>query len=353
MAWQNPWFDALLAHHTPEGFRNPEEDSRRPGDLQRWRRERKQQNLPKPPALGYQAFTEQWYQPVDLGGKDDRAWWLGHAAILLRINQRYTLIDPALSSRASPLPFAGPQRKTPAPLRVADLPHLDYVLISHNHYDHLDRPTVKRLARRFPQARFIVPLGMGAWCRKRGVREVTELDWWQSIAFGDLHFTAVPARHWSMRTFWDRNRSLWCGWIVRATGLNFWFSGDSGYSENLKEISQRLGPFTFAALPIGAYAPQWFMRGQHMDPDQAVALWQHIGRPVALPIHWGVFELADEALDEPPAALAQALRAAGEEQATFSPWKIGESRALNALTSELSQAQKNVPNPCVSAIHDN
>ncbi|WP_288443070.1 MBL fold metallo-hydrolase [uncultured Pantoea sp.] len=328
MAWQNPWYDASLAHHTPHGFRNPEEELRQPGDLQRWRRERKQQNLPLPPQSGYAAFTASWCQQADLSGEDDRVWWLGHAALLLRLNQRYILIDPALSTRASPLPFAGPQRKTPAPISVAQLPHLDYVLISHNHYDHLDRPTVKRIARRFPAAHFLVPLGMADWCRRRGVRTVTELDWWQQVQLDDISFTAVPARHWSMRTFWDRNRSLWCGWVVRNAQLNFWFSGDSGYSDNLSAIAQRLGPFNLAALPIGAYAPKWFMRGQHMDPDQAVQLWQQIGRPLAIPIHWGVFELADESLDDPPTVLAQALLQAGEVDAPFAAWRIGESRSL-------------------------
>lgn len=334
MAWQNPWYDASLAHHTPEGFRNPEEELRQPGDLQRWRRERKAENLPRPPQAGYPAFIENWCQNVDLRGDDDRVWWLGHAALLLRLNQRYILIDPVLSARASPLPFAGPERKTPAPLCVTQLPHLDFVLISHNHYDHLDRPTVKRITRRFPAAQFIVPLGMGEWCRKRGVRRVKELDWWQSVAVSGLTFTAVPARHWSMRTFWDRNRSLWCGWVVRNMTLNFWFSGDSGYSENLHEIAKRLGPFNFAALPIGAYAPKWFMRGQHMDPDQAVHLWQAIGRPLTVPIHWGVFELADDPLDEPPAALEKALQTAGESNKRFIPWRIGEGRSLLNINTD-------------------
>lgn len=336
MAWHNPWYDASLAHHTPEGFRNPEGELCQPGDLQRWRRARRQQNLPLPPQHGYPAFIETWYQDADLSGEDDRIWWLGHAALLIRLNQRYILIDPALSARASPLPFAGPRRKTPAPLSIARLPHLDYVLISHNHYDHLDRPTIKQIARRFPAAHFLVPLGMARWCRQRGVRTVTELDWWQAATLSGVTFTAVPARHWSMRTFWDRNRALWCGWVITHRHVNVWFSGDSGYSDNLALIAQRLGPFTLAALPIGAYAPQWFMRGQHMDPDQAVALWQQTGRPVTLPIHWGVFELADESLDEPPLALAQALRRAGEENNRFAPWRIGESRSLENKDPELS-----------------
>lgn len=333
MSGKNPWYDAGKAHHTPDGFCNPEGDPRQPGDLQRWRRERKKQHLPPPPACGYAGFAARWYQPADLSGNDDRIWWLGHAALLLRLQQRYILIDPALSQRASPLSFAGPVRRIPSPLDVTQLPQLDYVLISHNHYDHLDRITVKRVLRCFPDVHFIVPAGLARWCHKRGVRRITELDWWQTLTLADITISAVPARHWSMRTLWDRNRSLWCGWVIRNQHLNFWFSGDSGYSDNLLEIAQRLGPFNLAALPVGAYAPEWFMNSQHMNPDQAVALWQYAGHPLTIPIHWGVFELADEALDAPPAALARALSAAGGEHSErFTPWRAGESRSLTDIS---------------------
>ncbi len=287
MVWKNPWFDGSKPHHTPEGFRNLEPDLRQEGDLQRWRKERKAQGLPRPPQAGYSAFIQHWWHPVNLSGEDDRVWWLGHAALLLRLNGRYLLIDPALSKRASPLPFAGPQRKTPSPLDIKHLPHLDYVLISHNHYDHLDKPTVKRIVRRFPNATFIVPLGLAPWCKKQGVRHIQQLDWWQQAEFSGIRIDAVPARHWSMRTLHDRNRSLWCGWVIRTSTLRFWFSGDSGYSEKLVDITERLGPFNLAALPVGAYAPRWFMGGQHMDPEQSVALWRAIGKPVTIPIHWG------------------------------------------------------------------
>lgn len=336
MAWQNPWFDGSKAHHTPEGFRNLEPDARQPGDLDRWRKERKAAGLPFPPQTGYDAFQARWWQPADLSGGDDRAWWLGHAAMLLRLNQRYLLIDPALSSRASPLPFAGPKRKSPPPLRISELPRLDYVLISHNHYDHLDFATVKRIIRRFPEVTFVVPLGLESWFRRRGARHVQQLDWWQSLEQEGLSFTAVPARHWSMRTLHDRNRSLWCGWVVRSQTLNFWFSGDSGFSENLAEIPRRLGPFNFAALPVGAYAPKWFMQSSHMDPDHAVSLWRVMGQPLTVPIHWGVFELADESLDEPPAELARAIARSGEDNGQFAPWRIGESRTLANITQEKS-----------------
>jgi L-ascorbate metabolism protein UlaG (beta-lactamase superfamily) len=163
------------------------------------------------------------------------------------------------------------------------------------------------------------------------VKQVHQLDWWQQKAFEGIQFHAVPARHWSMRTLTDRNRSLWCGWVIHTASLRFWFSGDSGYTENLHAIAARLGPFNLAALPVGAYEPRWFMAGQHMDPQQAVSLWHAIGQPLTIPVHWGVFELADESLDAPPAELLRVLQQRGEASRHFTPWQIGESRSLSYI----------------------
>ncbi|OON40505.1 MBL fold metallo-hydrolase [Izhakiella australiensis] len=336
MAWKNPWYDPHLEHHTPEGFKNPEPELRQKGDLKKWQKERKASGLPLPPEEGYPAFISRWCQPVDLTGSEDAVWWLGHAAIMLRLAGQYTLIDPALSPRVSPVSFYGPQRKTPAPLQIADLPSLSYVVISHSHYDHLDRPTIKQILRRFPQVEFIVPLGLAPWFKRMGARRVTQLDWWQTVQLDSITFQAVPARHWTMRTLWDRNRSLWCGWVIKQAKLNFWFSGDSGYSDSLLAIPERLGPFNLLALPVGAYAPKWFMQGQHMDPSQSVHLHQAAGCPLTIPVHWGVFELADESLDEPPWVLDQALRDAGLASAFFYPWKIGQRYLLKNLIQDLS-----------------
>jgi L-ascorbate metabolism protein UlaG (beta-lactamase superfamily) len=323
MAWRNPYYNPALAHHTPQGFRNPEPATRGAGDLQRWRRERREARLPKPPGIGYEAFRQRWWQRADFGGSEDAAWWLGHACVLLRVGGLHVITDPVLSPRASPVSFAGPKRRTPVPASVAELPHIDVVLISHNHYDHLDRRSVRQLARRFPDAVFLAPLGLQRWLRQQGVRDARELDWWQQAEIGGAVFSCVPARHWSARTLRDRNRSLWGGWVMQRGDFRFYFAGDTGYAERLAEIGARLGPFDLAALPIGAYAPRWFMHGQHVDPAEAVRLHRELGCRQSLAIHWGAFELADDPLDEPPLLLAAALQEQGVDPARFSAIRIG------------------------------
>lgn len=330
MAWKNPWYNASLAHHTPEGFCNPNTAGHQPGDLDRWRKERKAAGLPKPPQLGYDNFIQQWWQQVELNDfAEDGVWWLGHASLLVRLDGNYILTDPVFSRRASPLNFAGPLRKTPPALTVDSLPFLDALVISHNHYDHLDEVTVRQILRRFPDVTVFVPLGLAGWFRRRGAKNIVELDWWQSFVFQGMAMTAVPAQHWSMRTFRDRNRSLWCGWVFEGSRQRFWFSGDTGYTPELLMIPERLGKLDAIAVPAGAYAPRWFMSLHHMDPQSAVALWQQLGMPLAIPIHWGVFELADESLDQPIAELNLTLAGSGLINSNFRILKIGQYLSLD------------------------
>lgn len=329
MAQKNPWYNPALSHHHPHGFTNTTPGDHQPGDVKRWRQERKAAGLPFPPAGGYDHFIAQWWQPADLTGNDDKAWWLGHSSILLRLMGQYILTDPVFSHRASPLSFAGPKRRTPPALSLSELHSLDAIVISHNHYDHLDARTLRALLKRFPQVTIFVPPGLGRWFHRLGARNVTELDWWQSAVFQGLVYTAVPAQHWSMRTPWNRNNSLWCGWVIESSTQRFWFPGDTGFSEELLAIPQRLGMFTAVALPIGAYAPRWFMARNHMDPQQAVTLWQLLGKPRAFPIHWGTFELADESLDEPVSELEVALNETAQDFTNFKILKIGQYLQLN------------------------
>lgn len=323
MPWKNPHYDPTKPHHTPTGFQNLDPNARRFGDVRRWQRERRAAKLPKAPDQGYDAFRAQWWQAADFSGTGDAAWWLGHASMLLRVGGQTILTDPALSDRVSPVSFAGPRRLLPPGATVATLPHIDVVLISHSHYDHLDKPSIRKLLARFPDAAYLVPLGLATWMRNRGIDKVQELDWWDASELGGSTFTFVPAQHWTQRTLWDRNRSLWGGWVVRRGDFSFYFAGDTGYTTSLADIGDRLGPFDLAAIPIGAYEPRWFMQAQHIDPAQAVQLHRELRSRHSIAIHWGAFELADDALDAPPEVLEEALAAQAVDAASFAVMRTG------------------------------
>ena len=247
---------------------------------------------------------------------------MGHATFLLQIVGWNVLTDPMWSERASPVTFAGPRRLSPPGVAFDALPPIDAVLLSHDHYDHLDDATVRRIAARWPDAHWAAPLGVATQLRARGARHVAELDWWGGAALGPLAVTCVPAQHFSGRGVGDRDRTLWCGWVVRAPHASgaaragVLFAGDTGLHPEFGEIARRHGPFALALLPIGAYAPRWFMRPVHCDPDDAVAAYAALSAaqaathaasaPVFGAMHWGTFRLTDE----PPAEPAQRTRAA-------------------------------------------
>lgn len=305
---KNPYYDPNKSHHTKYGFQNNEPICIKTADIKRWQSERKKKQLPKPPAAGYQAFIAQWWQQADFNLTDDAVWWLGHSSVLFQLGGLRILADPIFSQRSSPVSFAGPKRKTAPPTNVNDLPKIDILVISHDHYDHLDRPSVKQLIKRFPAMTILVPLGLKSWMTAIGAKQVQELDWWDSVQIGRAEATFVPAKHWGRRRLRDQNRTLWGGWVIKANNKSVYFAGDTGYSASLIEIGQRLGVIDLAAIPIGAYAPRWFMAPQHIDPAQAIQLHQVIGCRRSLAIHWGTFELADDALDEPPTLLQQLLK---------------------------------------------
>ncbi|MDP2528998.1 MAG: MBL fold metallo-hydrolase [Candidatus Palauibacterales bacterium] len=263
--------------------------------------------------------------------------WLGHASALLQLGPVNVLTDPIWSRRASPVGFAGPLRWVPPPLDLSELPPLDLVLVSHDHYDHLDADTVRRLVRLQPAARWIVPLGVAELLSRWGVRRARELDWWedvrQEVRGAPVRVTCTPARHFASRGLFDRNRRLWCGWSMEAGGRRVYFAGDTGYHPEFGAIGGRLGPFDAALLPIGAYEPRWFMRPVHMSPEEAVQAWHDLSagkeeRAGALvPVHWGTFRLTDEPMEDPPARLR---RAWDDARAPGSLWLLqhGETRRL-------------------------
>ena len=270
-------------------------------------------------------------QPVDTSTQgQDRLVWLGHSSYLIEIGGVRLITDPHLSERASPLPFGEPRRFQPPAMSLETLPKIDGVLLSHNHYDHLDAHTVKALAQR-DAPWFAVPLGVAHWFRQRDIARVVELDWWQRHDFDGVPVHCVPAQHFSGRAAHDTNRSLWCGLIAEIAGRKIYFAGDTGYSEDFKDIGRRFAPIDIALIPIGAYEPRWFMQPMHVNPEEAVQIHQDVGARVSLAMHWGTFRLTTEPVDEPPRRLAAARSAAGLSDRDFQVLLPGESRTLAKL----------------------
>ncbi|MGH2395217.1 MAG: MBL fold metallo-hydrolase, partial [Candidatus Limnocylindria bacterium] len=234
--------------------------------------------------------------------------WVGHATLLVQLDGVNVLTDPQWSNRASPVSFGGPRRVTAPGVRLEDLPPIHLVLISHDHYDHLDVATVRRLAADH-RPRFLVPLGLKAWFADLGITDVEEMDWWKHRTERGLIVTCVPAQHFSGRGLWDRNRRLWSGWIVAGRHRRLFFAGDTAYNSGMfQEIGRRLGPFDLAAIPIGAYLPSIIMRASHTTPEEALQVFDDVRGQAFVPLHWGTFDLADEPLDEPPRRLAVEAR---------------------------------------------
>ena len=226
-----------------------------------------------------------------------RVTWLGHSTTLLEIDGARLLIDPVWAERASFVSFAGPKRFYPSPLPLAELPPVDAVVLSHDHFDHLDETLVRTLAPR--GLRWLVPLGVGDWLRKWGLPpdDVTELDWWDSVRVADLTLTATPARHFSGRGIGSTDRTLWCGWVVESPEHRVYYAGDTAMQNEFAEIGQRLGPFDLTMIEIGAYDRLW--PDVHLGPEQAVTAHRLVRGGVMLPVHWGTFDLALHGWTEP------------------------------------------------------
>jgi N-acyl-phosphatidylethanolamine-hydrolysing phospholipase D len=335
------YIDRMPAPRAPNGtFRNPWPDSTPPdwrAVLRLMRGQLSRSRAPNPPRGSFPVATPQLIQPR-AAATDFSATWIGHSTVLLQIGGMNVLTDPVFSQRASPVQWAGPRRVMDPAMSIDALPPLDVVLLSHSHYDHLDAPSVKRIAQVHPRATWIVPLELGKTIRRFGVREIAELDWWQPTQVGHLRVTGTPARHFSARGLHDRNRSLWCGFALEIDGWRAWFAGDTAYYPEFSEIGARCGPFDFVMIPIGAYDPRWFMHVVHMDPDEAVQCYRNvigsrsaIAHPLMLGIHWGTFRLTDEAMDEPPRRTADVWRSAGLDAARLWIAKIGETRRVREV----------------------
>lgn len=326
----NPYFDPAKPHHTPEGFRNryPHDEK---GSFWKWKFEQWRYGAPQIPPGGW-AFPV--LRPdvafIKSNRSVDTLTWIGHASFLLQLDGLNILTDPHLTERASPVSFAGPKRITPPALDFADLPHIDIVIVSHNHYDHMDEETLVRLAAQpGGPPRYFVGLGLKRWFDARGIETAVELDWWDSRVVKGVTLHFVPTQHWSKRTLWDENQTLWGGWMIESPRFRFFHAGDTGYSRDFADIRQRFAPIDLAAIPVGGYAPRWFMRINHLDPDEAVAVHKDLAARFSVGMHWGTFPgLTDEPLDEPPKRLAQALAREQISSERFFLMQHGETRLL-------------------------
>ncbi len=324
-------------HHGPDGrFRNPWPDSEPRGfkDVMRWMQERRAHSRAPTPVRGSFPTATPVVTRPRARANEHTATWIGHSTILLQAGGLNIITDPVFSARAFPVQWLGPQRVMPPAMAIEALPPLDIVLLSHIHYDHLDKAAVKQLARAHTLATWIVPVGVGAYVRGWGVREIVELDWWQETEVRGLRVTGTPARHFSARRIGDRNKSLWCGFALAIGERRAYFAGDTAYHPEFAAIGDRCGPFDFVMMPIGAYDPRWFMHVVHVDPDEAVQAYTdllapHAGAPLPLMlgIHWGTFRLTDEPMDEPPARTRARWRERGLDEAQLWVASFGETRS--------------------------
>jgi L-ascorbate metabolism protein UlaG (beta-lactamase superfamily) len=254
--------------------------------------------------------------------------WIGHSTFLIRLPGLTILTDPVFSARCSPVRFAGPKRVRDPGLAIKNLPRIDLILLSHNHYDHMDLVSLRALHRHSPGARIVTPLGNAAYLAKNRIPGAIELDWWEETTVHGAHVTVTPARHFSSRTLWDRNEMLWGGLFLNYKGRKIFFAGDTGYTKYFAEIRHRLGAPDLALLPIGAYEPRWMMGPVHMNPADAVQAMIDLHAVRAAGMHFGTFQLTAEPIDAPVHDLKTAMRAAEQPLERFFTLDVGESVPL-------------------------
>jgi len=330
-----PRYEGPVSDHFGDGkFYNPgPQDQHGFADFLRWR------------LTGNPGVWRRWMDarpraapPERVGDGRLRVTFIGHATTLIQMDGLNILTDPVWSERASPVAWAGPKRVRPPGLRFEDLPQIDAVLISHNHYDHLDVPTLRRLAEAH-RPRYIVALGNRALLESKGVRGVVELDWWQGFQpADDLQIVCVPAKHFSGRGLSDRDRTLWCGYVIQGSSGTTYFAGDTAMGPHFGEIRDRYGPIRLALLPIGAFLPRWFMAPVHVSPEEAVEAHQILDAGTSVAIHFGTFALGDDGEREAVEELYRALENAGEQRERFWVLDFGEGRDVPPVERRASES---------------
>ncbi len=302
-----------------------------PEDI-RWRfalrRRKEEPAVPPSEVPDYEAATvppdvERLRNPPDR--KRFQITWIGHATFLVQVGGKNLLTDPIYSECCSPVYLPNLKRVAPPGVPFEALPAIDGVLISHDHYDHLDRRTIRRLG---DEPHYFFPLGITNWFERMGYRNCHEADWGQTLPFDDLKIHCVPAQHFSGRGVFDRNRTLWCGWVIEYAGRKLYFAGDSGYSPLFVDIGRDYGPIDCALIPIGAYSPRWFMHPVHVDPREAVRIHRDVRARQSIASHWGTFRLTDEPLAEPPIYLKKVLYEEGISQNEFVSLRFGETMII-------------------------
>jgi len=278
----------------------------------------KRERPPMPSSFAYPAKSQS-FDP-----QKPSALWIGHSTYLIQIGGVSILTDPVWNSYCSPIPVKALKRIHEPAIALTDLPKIDFVLLSHNHYDHLDAKTVETLHHLQPQIKWIVPLGVAAWFHKRNIQTTIELDWWKSTESKNCKITAVPTQHFSGRTLWDMNQTLWNGYVFESQNKRLYFVGDTGYnSKDFKQIGQHWEKMDLSLIPIGTYVPQIFMKPVHISPYEAVQIHEDVKSHFSLGMHWNTFRLSDEPLERPPFDLYLAMKEKGFPFETFLPIEIG------------------------------
>ena len=251
-------------------------------------------------------LSSEW-QNLDLSKDDNYAIWIGHSTFLIKKNGVTILTDPIFSNRASPLRNIGPKRLIPPAIPLDELPSIDIVTVSHNHYDHLDIRSLKKLSKNNPKAIFLVPAGDEKLLKRKKIKNVYDFDWWKSIEHKGFEITFTPVQHWSKRSLFDRNKSLWGGWFFKHKDYSLYHAGDTGYSKDFIDTKIKLGSPKYAFIPIGAYDPEWFMAESHVNPEDAVQIMLDLEAEKSYGMHWATFVLTDEDTIEPKVRLEKAM----------------------------------------------
>lgn len=247
------------------------------------------------------------WEEINLSEDDNYAIWIGHSTFLIKKNGVTILTDPIFSKRASPFRNIGPKRLIPPAIPLNKIPKIDVITVSHNHYDHLDIRSLKKISKNHPDAIFLVPAGDEKLLQRKRIKNVYNFNWWESIEYKEFVFTFTPVQHWSKRSLFDRNKSLWGGWYIKNKDYSIYHAGDTGYSKDFIDTRLKLGAPKYAFIPIGAYDPEWFMAESHVNPEDAVKIMLDLEAEKAFGMHWATFTLTDEDTIEPKERLKKAV----------------------------------------------